>query len=90
LRWLDAEDEALGSLHASQNHENVDVVRVVIVETRLAAGKGVARRLEDAGFEIVARTGDADDLLRRVRALSPTGIFHPSSEERGDRTHERP
>jgi len=33
--------------------------------------EGIARLLEDAGFEIVARAGDAEDFARKVRAHKP-------------------
>ena len=33
--------------------------------------EGIARLLEDAGFEIVARAGDAEDFARKVRAHRP-------------------
>ena len=33
--------------------------------------EGIARLLGDAGFEVVAQAGDADDLLRKVRAHKP-------------------
>ncbi len=33
--------------------------------------KGIARLLEDAGFEVVGQAGDAEDLLRKVRAHKP-------------------
>ena len=33
--------------------------------------EGVARLLSDAGFEVVGQAGDADDLLRKVRAHKP-------------------
>jgi DNA-binding NarL/FixJ family response regulator len=65
------------------------VARVVIAEDSVLLREGVARLLEDAGFELVARAGDANDLLRRVRAHKPDG-FHPSSGEEGERTHGRP
>jgi DNA-binding NarL/FixJ family response regulator len=65
------------------------VVRVVIAEDSVLLREGVARVLEDAGFELVAKAGDADDLLRRVRAHKPDG-FRPSSREGGERTHGRP
>ena len=34
--------------------------------------EGIARLLEDAGFEIVAQSGTAEDLLRHVACTSPT------------------
>jgi DNA-binding NarL/FixJ family response regulator/two-component sensor histidine kinase len=33
--------------------------------------QGAARLLEDAGFDVVAQAGDAEDLLRKVRAHTP-------------------
>ena len=33
--------------------------------------EGIARLLEDSGFDVVGRAGDADDLLRKVRAHRP-------------------
>ena len=33
--------------------------------------EGIARLLEDSGFEVVGRAGDAEDLLRKVRAHKP-------------------
>jgi DNA-binding NarL/FixJ family response regulator len=47
------------------------VLRVVIAEDSVLLREGVARLLEDAGFDVVARAGDADDLLRKVRAHKP-------------------
>jgi DNA-binding NarL/FixJ family response regulator len=46
-------------------------VRVVIAEDSLLLRKGLARLLEDAGFEVVGQAGDAEDLLRKVRAHRP-------------------
>ena len=33
--------------------------------------RGVARLLEDRGFEVAAQAGDAEDLLRKVSAHKP-------------------
>ena len=65
------------------------MVRVEIAEDSVLLRDGVARLLEDAVFDLVARARDADDPLRRVRAHKPDG-FHPSSGEAGERAHERP
>jgi DNA-binding NarL/FixJ family response regulator len=46
-------------------------VRVVLAEDSLLLRAGVARLLQDAGFEVVAQAGDLDDLLRKVRAHKP-------------------
>ena len=43
----------------------------MIAEDSVLLREGVARLLEDAGFEVVAQAGDADDLLRKVRAHKP-------------------
>jgi DNA-binding NarL/FixJ family response regulator len=46
-------------------------VRVVIGEDDLLLREGVARLLTEAGFEVVALAGDADDLLRKALAHRP-------------------
>jgi DNA-binding NarL/FixJ family response regulator len=46
-------------------------VRIVIADDAVLLREGAARLLEDAGFEVVAQAGDADDLLRKVRAHKP-------------------
>jgi DNA-binding NarL/FixJ family response regulator len=46
-------------------------MRVVLGEDSVLLREGIARLLEDCGFEIVGRAGDADDLLRKVRAHKP-------------------
>jgi DNA-binding NarL/FixJ family response regulator len=46
-------------------------VRVVIGEDSVLLREGVARLLTEAGFEVAAQAGDADDLLRKVRAHKP-------------------
>src|SRR4051794_15739234 len=45
--------------------------RVVIAEDSILLREGVARLLEDAGFQIVAQAGDADELLSSVRSHEP-------------------
>jgi DNA-binding NarL/FixJ family response regulator len=47
------------------------VVRVVIGEDDVLMRAGICRLLEDAGLEVVAQTGDADDLLRKALAHRP-------------------
>jgi DNA-binding NarL/FixJ family response regulator len=46
-------------------------MRVVLADDQLLLRAGVARLLEDAGMEVVAQAGDAEDLLRRVGAHRP-------------------
>ena len=46
-------------------------LRVVVGEDDVLFRAGICRVLEDAGIEIVAQTGDADDLLRRALAYRP-------------------
>jgi DNA-binding NarL/FixJ family response regulator len=46
-------------------------VRVVIAEDSVLLREGIARLLDDAGFEVVARCGDADELHRAIGALQP-------------------
>jgi DNA-binding NarL/FixJ family response regulator len=46
-------------------------MRVVLADDSLLLREGVARLLEDAGLEVVAQAGDAEDLLRKVGAHKP-------------------
>ena len=46
-------------------------MRVVSADDAVLLRQGAARLLEDAGFEVVAQAGDAEDLLRKVRAHTP-------------------
>jgi len=46
-------------------------MRVVIAEDSVLLRRGAVRLLEDAGFEVVGEAGDADELLRKVRAHTP-------------------
>ena len=46
-------------------------MRIVIADDAVLLREGAARLLEEAGFEVVAQAGDADDLLRKVRAHTP-------------------
>jgi DNA-binding NarL/FixJ family response regulator len=46
-------------------------MRIVIADDAVLLREGAARLLEDAGHEVVAQAGDAEDLLRKVRAHQP-------------------
>jgi DNA-binding NarL/FixJ family response regulator len=46
-------------------------MRVVLADDSLLLREGLARLLEDAGLDVVAQAGDAEDLLRKVGAHKP-------------------
>jgi len=46
-------------------------MRVVIADDQVLLREGAARLLAEAGMEVVAQAGDAEDLLRKVRAHKP-------------------
>jgi DNA-binding NarL/FixJ family response regulator len=46
-------------------------VRVVIADDSVLLREGIARLLEESGFEVVGQAGDAEDLLRKVGAHKP-------------------
>jgi DNA-binding NarL/FixJ family response regulator len=46
-------------------------VRVVVADDSVLMREGIVRLLEEAGFEVVAQAGDAEDLMRKVRAHKP-------------------
>jgi DNA-binding NarL/FixJ family response regulator len=46
-------------------------MRVVLAEDSVLLREGIARLLDDAGFEVVGQAGDAGELLLKVRSYSP-------------------
>ena len=46
-------------------------LRVVVADDSALLREGIAALLEDAGHEVVGRSGNADDLLVKVRSLHP-------------------
>lgn len=46
-------------------------MRVVIADDSVLLREGAVRILEEAGIDVVGQAGDADDLLRKVRAHRP-------------------
>ena len=46
-------------------------MRVVIADDAVLLREGIARLLEDAGLEVAAQSGTADDLLRHVPLYKP-------------------
>jgi DNA-binding NarL/FixJ family response regulator len=46
-------------------------LRVAIAEDSVLLREGIARLLEDAGFEVVGQSSTADDLLLKVRSYHP-------------------
>ena len=48
-----------------------DPVRVVVADDSVLLREGVVRLLEEAGIEVVGQAGDAEELLRKVRAHKP-------------------
>jgi DNA-binding NarL/FixJ family response regulator/class 3 adenylate cyclase len=46
-------------------------MRIVLADDSVLLREGIARLLEDAGFEVVAQSGTADDLLRHVGMHKP-------------------
>jgi DNA-binding NarL/FixJ family response regulator len=63
-------------------------MRAVIGEDSVLLREGIARLLERAEIEVVAQAGDADDVLRKVRAHKPDVLIvdirmPPSTEDDG-------
>jgi DNA-binding NarL/FixJ family response regulator len=50
-------------------------VQVAIVEDSVLLREGVARVLDEAGFDVVAQCENADDLLAKVRSFSPDVVI---------------
>jgi DNA-binding NarL/FixJ family response regulator len=56
---------------ALEDAEHGGRMRVIIGEDQLLFRKGLARLLEEAGFDVVGQAGDAVDLRRKVSAHRP-------------------
>ena len=46
-------------------------MRVVVADDSVLLREGIVRLLEEAGFDVVAQAGDAEDLIRKVSAHKP-------------------
>ena len=46
-------------------------IRVVIADDSVLLREGLARLLEESGFEVAGQAGDGEDLLRKVGAHKP-------------------
>src|SRR4029079_19203267 len=64
--WIDADRQP-----SETDRTSLAPVRAVIADDELLLREGVARLLEEAGIEVVARAADAPDLLRKVRGHKP-------------------
>jgi DNA-binding NarL/FixJ family response regulator len=62
---------AIGGAGRDRGHEQQHRVRVVIAEDSVLLREGIARLLEESGFEVAGQAGDAEDLLRKVGAHQP-------------------
>ena len=57
--------------HPDQDRGEEAHIRVVLADDSVLLREGIARLLEDSGFEIVGQSGTAEDLLLKVRSYSP-------------------
>ncbi len=62
---------AVGRASKERGSEGEDRVRVVIADDSVLLREGIARLLEESGFEVVAQAGEGVDLLRKVRSHKP-------------------
>src|SRR6478735_11987767 len=46
-------------------------LRIVVADDNALLREGIASLLEDAGHDVVGRSGDADDLMLKVRSYRP-------------------
>ncbi len=62
---------AVGRSGMLPRREHEDRLRVVIAEDSVLLREGIARLLEESGFEVAGQAGDGEDLLRKVGAHKP-------------------
>src|SRR3954462_1738302 len=62
---------ATGATGNQREREQNARIRVVIAEDSVLLREGIARLLEESGFEVAGQANDAEELLRKVRAHKP-------------------
>ncbi len=62
---------AVGRARKVGEGDHGDRCRVVIADDSVLLREGIARLLEESGFEVAGQAGDAEDLLRKVGAHKP-------------------
>jgi DNA-binding NarL/FixJ family response regulator len=60
-----------GEFPALRARPGTAAIKLVLADDSILLREGLARLLEDAGFEVVAQSGNADDLLRHVAMHQP-------------------
>ena len=71
-RIFQLEEESLGGdFPALRARPGAVAVRAVLADDSVLLREGIARLLQDAGFDVVAQSGTADDLLRHVAMHKP-------------------
>src|SRR5213083_993601 len=55
----------------AESSEEGQSLRVVVADDNALLREGIASLLQDAGHQVVGRSGDADDLLLKVRSYDP-------------------
>ena len=70
-------------LPASARRPGATPVRVVLADDSVLLREGIARLLQEAGFDVVAQSGNAEDLLRHVAMHKPRrrGRRHPDAAD---------
>ena len=63
-----ATSDAIPNAEPSEEGQSL---RVVVADDNALLREGIASLIEDAGHQVVGRSGDADDLLLKVRSYSP-------------------
>ena len=56
---------------AGNGQSKGDLMRVVIADDSVLLREGIAKLLEDAGFEVAGQSSTADDLMLKVRSYKP-------------------
>jgi DNA-binding NarL/FixJ family response regulator len=63
--------EPVSPLTAGADLAESSAMRVVLADDSVLLREGIARLLEDAGFDIVGQAGDYEDLMLKIRSYTP-------------------
>ena len=62
-------------LRVESSEPEADRVRVVLAEDSILLREGIARLLEDEGFDVVGQAGNAEELMLKVRSYGPKVVI---------------
>ena len=75
LKGLDRPERLYEAVPGESGGRSEGTLRVVVADDTMLMREGIVRLLREAGMDVVAEVGDADQLLTAVRRLTPDAVI---------------